>query len=150
MARNCKSVDTMNKHLTKEEYEERKEKEIKLKGNSDKIRPDPKLTEYQVKIFYYIVEELRAAEILGNLDVFILNKCAIAIDRLNYIEEKINNNPALALKREVQAFKKLYDADFKTCISELSLSPQSRAKISSINANDKKSQNDPLLKAMRR
>lgn len=149
MGRNAKSVDTMSKHLTKEEYESRKEAEQQIRGNTDKIKPDKNLTDNQVLIFDYIVNELAAAELLGNLDIFILNKFAIAVDRINYIEDRINKNPALALKREVQAFKKLYDTDFKTCISELPLSPQSRAKISNINVNSQKNKDDELMKILK-
>lgn len=149
MGRPAKAVNTMSKHLSKAETEERKEKESHLKGKSDKIRPPTYLSASQKKIFRYIVKELEASEILGNLDIYILSTCSIAIDRLKEIETMINSDSELLLSKELMSAKDKYTKDLYRCCSELSLSPQSRAKLANININTQKDKADPLLEALK-
>lgn len=152
MARPCKSVNTMSKNLTKEEKEKRLKGEKKLKGNADEIKPPSDLTKEQKKIFKYIVKELKESEILGNLDIYILKKCAIAINRIDEIETKINENRKSLVDNNssnLRRWKETYDKDFYRCCNELCLSPQSRAKLSNINVQAQKQQEDLVLKALR-
>lgn len=148
MARPCKSANVISKNLTKAEMNIRSENEKKLKGNSDRIVPPDYLNDNQEKLFYYIKSELEASEILGNLDVYILTKCVIAIDRLQYIEKIINKSPNAVLNSQLMSSKDKYDKDFYRCCSELSLSPQARAKISNINKDMQKKKEDPVIKAL--
>lgn len=147
MVRPSKCVNTMSKHLTNEEKEARKENENILKGNSDKLIAPQKLSESQKVIFNNIISELEASEILGNLDIYILTQCAIAIDRLEMLEFKANEKPNIIFKKEFKSAKDTYDKVFYRCCSELSLSPQSRAKIGNINKDNQNE--DPLLKALK-
>lgn len=150
MARPCKSASLLTESSqTKEEIEKRIENEEKLKGNADMIDPPDYLNENQKDLFYFIKKELDESKLLSNLDVYILSKSVIAIDRLQYIEEKINQNPKLMLQSQFMANKKAYDADFFRCCNELSLSPQSRAKLSNINLLAEQEKEDPLMKALR-
>lgn len=149
MGRPAKAVNTMSKHLSKAEMEERKEKEGCFKGKSDKIRPPTYLSNGQKKIFRYIVKELEASEILGNLDIYILSTCSIAIDRLKEIETMINGDSELLLSKELMSAKDKYTKDLYRCCSELSLSPQSRAKLANINVTAQKDKADPLLEALK-
>ncbi len=149
MARPTKSVETMSKHLTKEEIKIRSENQEKLKGNSDFIIPIQELNENQYTLFEFIKNELEESGILSNLDSFILTKCVIAIDRLQYIEDLINKKPQAMLNSQIMSAKDKYDKDFYRCCNELSLSPQSRAKIANINKNAKDNKEDPILKALR-
>jgi P27 family predicted phage terminase small subunit len=136
---------------TKEEIKKRIENEEKLKGKADKINPPDYLSDNQVDLFNYIKSELEESKLLSNLDVYILAKCAIAIDRLQFIEKKINNNPRLlSVQNPLMSNKKNYDADFFRCCNELSLSPQSRAKLGNINILAEKEKEDPLLIALKR
>ena len=149
MGRPAKAVNTMSKHLSKAEMEERREKENSFKGKSDKIRPPTYLSASQKKIFRYIVKELEASEILGNLDIYILSTCSIAIDRLKEIETMINGDSELLLSKELMSAKDKYTKDLYRCCSELSLSPQSRAKLANINVTTQKDKADPLLEALK-
>ncbi|QLY82241.1 P27 family phage terminase small subunit [Clostridium intestinale] len=149
MGRNSKSVNLLSKHLTKEEREKREEAENRLKGNADNIEPSQELTENQLMIFNYIKDELHESKILSNLDKYILTKCAIAIDRLQIIEKKINAKPSLMFNKDIKSAKETYDKDFYRCCNELSLSPQSRAKIGNINLKAKDDEEDPVKKALR-
>lgn len=150
MARPCKSASVLTESSqTKDEIEARIEIEKKLKGNSENIIAPDFLNENQVNLFNYIKEELRESNLLSNLDVYILSKCVVAIDRIQYIEKKINMNPKLLLNSKFMANKKNYDSDFFRCCNELSLSPQSRAKLANINILANQEKEDPVIKALR-
>jgi len=148
MARPSKSVKTMSKNLTKEEKEVRLETEEKLRGRGDSISPPKHLNARQKKIFNYIVEELEASKILGNLDIYILGTCAISIDRLQQIEKLINKDIERILDKSLMAAKDKYTKDFFRCCNELSLSPQARAKLGNINLQSEQEKQDPLLKVL--
>ena len=94
MARPSKSAAVMVKNLTKEEKQARLEGEQRLKGNADNISPPGYLNKKQKSIFRYIVKNLEASAILGNLDIYVLTTCCIAIDRLQEIETLINEELA--------------------------------------------------------
>lgn len=148
MARPSKSVVTMTKNLTKEEKEARLKTESKLKGEDDNILPPSYLNEKQRELFYYIVGQLRSSGILGNLDIYILTTCVIAIERMQEIERMINENIENMFDKDVMAAKDKYTKDFFRCCNELSLSPQSRAKIGNINLQVKQQGENPLLQVL--
>lgn len=148
MARPTKSVKSMSKNLTKEEIQVREETEEKLRGGADNISPPTHLNARQKKLFNYIVNELEASGIVGNLDVYILGTCAIAIDRLQQIEKMINKDIEKLLDKNLMSAKDKYTKDFFRCTNELSLSPQSRAKLGTINLQAKQQEEDQLLKVL--
>lgn len=148
MARPSKSVKTMSKNLTKEELQSRLEVEEKLKGDADKISPPDYLNEEQAAIFRYIVDELQASELLGNLDVYVLATCVIAIERLQHIETLINEDFKNILNKQLMTAKDKYTRDLFRCTNELSLSPQARAKLGNIKVEKTQKENDPLLKVL--
>lgn len=141
MPRPAKAVNTTSKHLTRDEIESRQEEENKLKGDAELLKPPEYLTERQIYYFWFIINQLKDADILGNLDVFILSHTAICIDRMATFEKKINENPNLLLNKAFMSSKDKYSKDFFKCCNELCLSPQSRAKISLLNSEG---QTDPL------
>lgn len=150
MARPCKSAKLLSEcSQTKEETEERIALEEKLKGNSNNLSPPDYLNDNQVELFRYIKNELEESNLLGNLDIYILSKCVIAIDRLQMIESNINKNQKLFMNSQFMSNKKNYDNDFFRCCNELSLSPQSRAKLGNINLNKKQDDEDPIKKVLR-
>lgn len=147
MARPCKSAKLLTEYSqTKAEINQRIRNETRLKGLCDKIIPPEYLSAHQKTLFQYIVSELELSGILGNLDVYILTTCTIAIDRLQTIETMINNNIELLNDREIMSAKDKYTKDLYRCCNELSLSPQSRAKMANINLQ--KNEENPLLKAL--
>lgn len=147
MARPAKATSTMAKHLTEEERRIREAEERKLRGMKDKIHPPDYLSERQAEIFWYIVDELSEAGILGNLDVYILSQAAVSIDRLQQMEEEINREPGLLRVSAYMSAKNQYSRDFFRCCNELSLSPQSRAKLAGLKAQKEKGKS-PLLLAL--
>ena len=142
MGRTAKSVGVTSKHLTKDEIETRKKNEDALKGDGNKLIAPDYLTDEQADLFYFIIDELKESNILGNLDVFVLSQASISIDRLNKLEELINEDESYLMNNTFMACKRQYSSDFFKCCQELCLSPQSRAKISLTNMNKK--EDDPL------
>lgn len=136
MARPCKSAKLLtDKSQTKEELSVRKERENILRGKSSKPpSPPQELSDSQKKIFRFIVNELKSADILCRLDMWILQECAVAIDCLNRINSDMKSKPELIYSKDVLSAKEKYSKIFFRCCNELSLSPQSRAKIANINA----------------
>ena len=59
------------------------------------------LNKEQRRIFRSIVKELEPSGILGNLDVYILTQCAVAIDRLQTMEQMINEDPGAADQQQL-------------------------------------------------
>lgn len=148
MARPSKSVNVISKNLTKEEREIRQETEQKLRGASDKIRPPTYLNTGQKKIFRYIVNELKASEILSNLDIFVLSTAATSIFWMQEIDKMLNENPELLTDKNLMSQRDKYAKEFFRVSSELSLSPAARAKIGNINLQNKQEDDDPILKLL--
>lgn len=149
MARPCKSAALLSDcSQTKAETSYRIEQEKALSGNADKLLPPDWLSDNQRYIFTSITQGLKEAGILGELDIYLLTECAVAIDRLQTIEQELNAYPELLGTKEGNALMKAKDSytrDFFRCCNELSLSPQSRAKIANINLQKAQQQADPLL-----
>lgn len=150
MARPCKSIEAQSRHNSKEDIEKRKETEEMLKGLADRVESPPEhLTKEQKLIYKEIFNELKASQILSNLDIYILSACSIAIDRLQYIEEIINKNPRALMNKDLMSAKDKYNKDFYRCCNELSLSPQSRAKFGSLSLKAKEKEEDTLIKVLK-
>lgn len=150
MARPCKSAELLTEcSQTKGEVMQRTNGEKVLRGSANKIRAPSYLSKPQKQVFNTIVSELKASGILGNLDVYILAQCSIAIDRMQTIEQMISNDPSLLFDTKLMGTKNKYATEFFRCCNELSLSPQSRAKMANINIQDKRNQEDPVLTLLR-
>lgn len=150
MARPAKSVKTQTRHNTKADKSRREAVENALKGNGTLTPPDY-LTLEQAAIFEKIKAVLsQGADILGELDVYILSEAAITIDRLSQIDKQISTDSALILDKDVTMIRQKYVQDFFRCCNELCLSPQARAKIGSLNLQKSKEDSDPLLTILKR
>jgi P27 family predicted phage terminase small subunit len=148
MGRPSKSAKVQSTRYSKDKIESKVEVEEKLRGSGDALKPSPHLDSSQKKIFHKIVDELKNSAILGNLDVYILDTCAIAIDRLQEIEILINNDINNLVNKSLMGAKDKYTKDFFKCCQELCLSPQSRAKIGNLNLQQLEEDSDPLLKLL--
>ena len=151
MTRPSKSAKVLHPcSQTKDELNTRIEFEERLQGGSDKIKPSSRLNANQKKVFEYIVGELEASKILGNVDSYMLEMGAIAIDRLQCIERRINQDFDEAIRdKELMSAKRAYTADFLKFCAETCLSPQSRAKMGILAANKAMEDKDPLLKVLK-
>ena len=145
MARPCKSAAVLTDYSqTKAETEFRLKQEEKLRGDGEIIEPEY-LNERQSQIFNAIKDGMVEAGVLGSLDVYVLTECAIAIDRMQTIEEMVNENSDLLFDGKLMATKEKYTRAFCRYTNELSLSPQSRAKLANIKLDAAQKEGDPLL-----
>ncbi len=129
MGRPAKAIDANSQKMSKEDRKKREEVEKDLRGDNSKLKPFKYLNKRQRQIFKFILENLNV-KLLGNLDVYVLNQTAITIERLETIEKKCNDDIDLLLNTNFKSMRDMYSKDFFRCCNELSLSPQSRAKIS--------------------
>ena len=142
MARPAMNSKLTNKHLTNEEKQLREYAENQLKGNCDKLKPPNTLNNKQKEIFYYIYNELIDKEILSNLDLFILTKTAITLEKMFKLDElnieDMNTTQSVLQDRLTKQFFR--------CCSELCLSPQARSKLAV--SFKPQEEDDPLLKIL--
>lgn len=134
--------------MTKEEINKRLEAEARLKGQADKLTAPSFLTLPQKQIFRYIVKNLESSGILGNLDIYVLAQTAITIDRIQECEKNINENGLFDWEGKANPAVKVKDSymkEFFRMCNELSLSPQSRAKLANMNFKAEANDTDPLL-----
>ena len=146
MGRPAMSAKVTAKHLSDTEKNSKLAAEERLRGRADRLRPPKYLTASQKKIFRFIVGEMQESGVLGNLDVYVLAECSIALDRMQEIESRINQDPVQLSNDKLLQAKDRYTKSFFRCCNELCLSPQSRAKIGNINLTA--AEENPLLKIL--
>lgn len=144
MARPAKPAEAGIGKIGKQEKNDRKNAESKLKGNAKNVQPAYKLTKNQRKIFNTIRKILDEAGVLGELDTYVLTATAVAADRIAEIDEKVNQNPGLMLDKDTAGVRGKYWSDFRQGCNELGLSPQARAKLGIVAAANKAKEKDPL------
>ena len=144
MARPAKPADAGTGKIGKQEKNDRKTAEKNLKGNAKNVQPAYKLTKNQRKIFNAIRKILEEADVLGELDTYVLTATAVAADRIAEIDLKVNQNPALMLDKDTAGVRGKYWSDFRQGCNELGLSPQARAKLGIVAAANKSKEKDPL------
>ena len=148
MARPAKSVKVKSGDISTADAEVRAGIEDKLRGEAQPPEPPPHLSDAQRELFEFIVGGLVNAEILGRLDVFVLESTVVAIDRLREINRMIDADLSLLANNGLQSARAKYQRDLWRGCSELCLSPQARAKIGGLAAQKAKEAKDPLVAAM--
>ena len=148
MARPAKSVKVKTGALASEEEMLRNGVEERLRGTPAEPEAPNYLTDDQKNIFQFIVAELRDSEILGRLDVYVLECTAVAISRIRQINDMVNRDSSLLSDTSLQSARAKYQHDIWRGANELCLSPQARAKIGSLAAQAAKQKEDPLLKVL--
>lgn len=157
MSRSAKPLSINNSHLTKEEIELRQEQEEKLKGNNDLVFISPKdlKTKEEKELYLFLVQEMKASNILNNLDIQMLVQTVDSIIKMKEanklikkhgmlikkVDGSLQKNPAINIYKE-------YNQIFYQCCLQLGLSPSARAKLSVINIDTTNKNNDPVLKAL--
>ena len=149
MARPAKSVKVKTGVIASDEAAARVAVEDKVRGEAVSSEPPEGLTVEQREIFQFLVDGLTAGEILGRLDVFVLESTAVAIDRLRSINRMIDEDPRLLLSTALQNSRAKYQSDLWRGCNELCLSPQARAKLGGLAARKAGEKKDPLLEALR-
>lgn len=104
MGRPAKSVKVKSGAIAGDDAAIRQDVENKLRGENTPPDPPACLTDEQREIFQFIVDGLAESEILGRLDVFVLESTAVAIDRLHAINNMIVANPQLIINTSPTPF----------------------------------------------
>lgn len=148
MGRPAKSVAVNSKRFSKDEKGARLEMEEKVRGAAVRPEAPAGMTEDQRAVFQFIVEELAQSDILGRLDVFVLESTAVAVARLRRINALIDADDTLLSETSLQNSRAKYQSDLWRGCNELCLSPQARAKIGNLAAQAARERKDPLLAAL--
>lgn len=152
------------KHLTKAEIEERQRTE--LKAAADKVTAPAYLTPEQKKTFKKIVKELRALDIVANLDVDALARLVIAQSKYIAVTEELNRLPLMVeierdtgrkdengepiierveiVNGQVERLAIMQDRFFKQCrqgAADFGMTVSSRCKLVVPSANEQKKEN---------
>ena len=151
----CKAEERRWTHekscISKDYKEAEKEKRIAVENafiDDAEIEPPSYLTKTQLEAFHFIVDALRQAKVLSRLDTQTIIQASVAIDMLHTANKRVAKRPTLAIDREfVATQEKLVRTYLKLC-DELCLSPQSRAKLGVLVANQKEEEQDPLLNVL--
>ena len=148
MGRPAKATKLLSGHITKDDAAARLAVEDELKGASDKIIAPDWLNEGQREVFSFVVAELEASGILGNVDIYVLSQFAVSTERLFDIEQDINDNPGRVYNKDQIFARNSYEKSFWRGANELSLSPQARAKAGAIIREKAEEEKDPLKKLL--
>lgn len=152
------------KHLTKAEIEERQRTE--LKAAADRVTAPAYLTPEQKKTFKKIVKELRALDIVANLDVDALARLVIAQSKYIAVTEELNRLPLMIeverdtgkkdengepiierveiVNGQVERLAIMQDRFFKQCrqgAADFGMTVSSRCKLVVPSANEQKKEN---------
>lgn len=148
MARPAKSVRVKSGAIASSESAMRLDVEDKLRGAAEKPTPPEGLSEDQRGVFQFIVDGLVESDILGRLDVFVLESTAVAVARLRKINWMIDQDDSLLSDTALQGARAKYQSDLWRGCNELCLSPQARAKIGNLAAQAAREAKDPLVAAL--
>ena len=157
------------KHLTKAEIEERQRTEVK--AAADKVTAPAYLSESQKKTFKKIAKELRAIDLISNLDVDALARLVIAQDKYTEVTEALERQPIMieievptggkdcfgnpqyvrkmVVNGEVERLALLQDRYFKQCrqgASDFGLTVSSRCRLTVPKADDRDAKENKFSK----
>lgn len=129
IARAPKPIAMQSSKMGKEEKERRKEAEDKLKGNDDRVYKSPEgMNPLVAKIYAAIVEELKHAKVLNNLDIDLISITADSIYRLGVARKNLDEYGEVIADFNGKMFKspwvqitKDYQAIFHAGVRELGL-----------------------------
>ena len=148
MGRPAKSVRIKSGAIANDVATARQELEDKIRGETAKLVPPEYFNDDQKDIFRFIVDELADSEILGKLDVFVLESTAVAVSRLRTINEMVNTKEDLMFNTALMGSRAKFQSDLWRGCNELCLSPQARAKIGSLAYQAESARKDPLMEAL--
>ena len=150
------------KSETKQHLEAREEVEQSLKGNSDLVFSVPdQLDELGEAYYKFLVEELRDANILSNLDIPILTQTSDALSKMEQADRFISEEGLIYYKYDKEGnrepkehpavgIKQKCLTQFRALSTQLGLSPSSRASLAEMNMQKEEDEEDPVLKVIRR
>lgn len=159
MARTAKPVALCgDSRLTKEEKEARLKAEQRYKGVGDLVYqcPSDLTTDRERELYMFLVNHLKGAEILNNLDIEMIKSTVFCIINMNDANDSIRQHGSTIISEDGKIYKnpavgvyKDYHTMFISNSIRLGLSPSDRAKLAVIDVKNKQKEEDPLLKALK-
>lgn len=146
MARPATSVKLTRGHLTKKEKSIRLAVENRLRGGDFDESVPEEFNDDEARVYIWLCEVLRPADILGEPDRETVKLAAITIARINQLDELIRHAPDLLTDKDFNTIRNSYMAQYGKFCRELCLSPGARNKIGSMARNQKTE--DPLIKVL--
>ena len=146
----AKPIELSTGHYTKEEIEQRKEAEKKLKGNSDLVYEVPKQLKGKKEkdMYLFLVGELKVSNILIQTvnSIFQMEEANKKIKEFGQVIQKqdgsLQKNPAINIYKD-------YYSIFYQCCSQLGLSPMARSKLATLSLAKAEEDSDELLQILR-
>lgn len=137
--------------ILKDEENIRRAAEEAIRGNGENVEPPKHLNAAEKKVFRYIRDHLASADLVGGLDIYMIAETAVTIVKIAEIDKKLHKRDmSVTEQKSLITSRSTLMKDFFRGCSELSMSPQARAKISiaAVQAVEAKSKKDPLLEAL--
>lgn len=147
-----------NSRLTKEEKAARLKAEQKYQGVGDLVYqcPSDLVTDREQELYMFLVNQLKSAEILNNLDIEMIKSTVFCIINMNDANNSIRQYGSIIETEDGKIYKnpavgvyKDYHAMFISNSIRLGLSPADRAKLAVLDTKNKQEEEDQLLKALR-
>lgn len=147
---------------TKEQLKVRAEMENRLLGSDDKVYQVPEYLDDLSKAYYkYIITELKDLELLGNLDIAVVEQTAICLSQMRQLDDQVKRENIIITQidrygNEVRKENPAWTAkqkllkEFRAFANLLPMSPSARAQLAGIKIEAKEEQEDPLLQILQR
>lgn len=142
------SVKLTSKMMSAKDRKLREKVEDSFKGKPLSQRAPKNLTADQAKIYRKLYKIMVPSDILSALDEKTLSNAAIIINRLDRIDEIINEKVDNLYDKNLLAARKEYFNQYLQICKELCLSPSSRAKMGTLAVTKSKLETDPLMRIL--
>lgn len=149
-------------NISKSEREEMADMEAKLSGGSNKLEEVPDwIDELAQQYYVYIIKELEIANILCNLDLFVVTQTAQALSDIQHLTEQLNKEGLTIVvydkagnerleKHPAYAMRDLAHKQFKSLALQLGLSPTARSQLVGLQIQKKEDDTDPVLRLLQK
>lgn len=145
------------KSETKAHLNAREEVEQQLKGNADLLDTVPEQLDDLGKLYYtFLIEHLRASDVLSNLDIPMLTQTADSLSKMEQADAIIAKEGLIWYKYDrdgnqepkehpAVGTKQKYLNQFRALSTQLGLSPSSRASLAEMNMQQELEEKDPVM-----
>lgn len=153
---------TKDGNYNSKQIEAMKKQEKKLRGSTDDIMEVPNhLSDLAKEYYKNIVNEMKDSEVLGNLDIPLVSLTAETLAIIRNCEERINDDGLFytVTDRNGEVVQKPHPAvnvrdknltQVKSLLTQMGMTPSSRASLAADNIKKEKESQDPLLQVLNR
>lgn len=153
---------TKDRNYNSKQIEKMKKEEQALRGSSSEVMVVPgHLSELGKQYYANIVREMEQSEVLGNLDIPLISLTAETLAIIRDCEERINDDGLFytVTDRNGDIIQKPHPAvsvrdknltQVKALLTQMGMTPSSRASLAADNVKQEKDNQDPLLKVLKK